>query len=145
MWPKERRLAYWILTGNESRFRQGIGGCVEVIPGNKNLVSGNLSGMIARMNTPASSEASSDAPRVFPNTRWSVVLAARRQGTPEAGAALEAICKLYWPPLFAYVRRSGYPEADAQDVTQEFFRQLLEKRWLEDVDREKGKLRTFLM
>ena len=101
--------------------------------------------MIARMNTPVSSEASSDRPRVFPNTRWSVVLAARRQGTPEAGAALEAICKLYWHPLFTYVRRCGYPEADAQDVTQEFFRQLLEKRWLDDVDREKGKLRTFLM
>ena len=101
--------------------------------------------MIARMNTLASSEASSASPRVFPNTRWSVVLAARRQGTPEAGAALEAICKLYWPPLFAYVRRYGYSEADAQDVTQEFFRQLLEKQWLDDVDREKGKLRTFLM
>lgn len=106
--------------------------------------------MIAGMNTPASSEAASDAsdasrPRVFPNTRWSVVLAARRLGTPESGAALEAICRLYWPPLFAYVRRYGYAEADAKDLTQEFFRQLLEKRWLDDVDREKGKLRTFLM
>src|SRR5271169_4149136 len=87
----------------------------------------------------------SDAPRVFPNTRWSVVLAATQQPSPESAAALEALCRAYWYPLYAYVRRSGQAPHDAQDLTQEFFRRLLEKRWLDSVDREKGKLRTFLI
>ena len=87
---------------------------------------------------------SSEAPRMFPNTRWSVVLAARRQ-TAESAAALETICRAYWYPLYAYVRRSGQSAHDAQDLTQEFFRRLLEKRWLDSADREKGRLRTFLI
>lgn len=83
-------------------------------------------------------------PRLFPNTRWSVVLAARRP-SPESAAALEAICGAYWYPLYAYVRRCGQPPHDAQDLTQEFFCRLLEKRWLDAADREKGRLRTFLI
>jgi RNA polymerase sigma factor (sigma-70 family) len=88
---------------------------------------------------------SSEAPRVFPNTRWSVVLAARQRSSPESAAALEAICRAYWYPLYAYVRRCGQSPHDAQDITQEFFCRLLEKRWLDAADREKGKLRTFLI
>jgi RNA polymerase sigma factor (sigma-70 family) len=92
-----------------------------------------------------SSEAkSSGTPRVFPNTRWSVVLAAR-QPSPEAEVALETICQAYWQPLYTYVRRCGRSPHDAQDLTQEFFFRLLEKRWLDSADREKGKLRTFLI
>jgi RNA polymerase sigma factor (sigma-70 family) len=83
--------------------------------------------------------------QVFPATRWSVVLAATQQSAPEADAALETICRAYWYPLYAFVRRSGQSPPDAQDLTQEFFRQLLEKRWLAAADREKGKLRTFLV
>jgi len=82
-----------------------------------------------------SSQASRDAPRAFPNTRWSVVLAAQ-QVSPESSAALEAICRSYWYPLYAYVRRCGQPPHDAQDLTQEFFRQFLEKRWLASARRE---------
>lgn len=85
-----------------------------------------------------------EAPRVFPNTRWSVVLAAR-QPSPESAAALETICQAYWYPLYAYVRHCGQSPHDAQDLTQEFFCRLLEKRWLDSADREKGKLRTFLI
>jgi RNA polymerase sigma factor (sigma-70 family) len=81
---------------------------------------------------------------MFPNTRWSVVLAARRQ-TAESAAALDALCRAYWYPLYAYVRRSGQSAHDAQDLTQEFFRKLLEKRWLDSADRGKGRLRTFLV
>jgi RNA polymerase sigma-70 factor (ECF subfamily) len=88
---------------------------------------------------------SSDAPRVFPNTRWSVVLAATQRESPGSAAALEAICRAYWHPLYTYVRRCGQPAHDAQDLTQEFFRRLLEKRWLDSADRDKGKLRTFLI
>jgi RNA polymerase sigma factor (sigma-70 family) len=84
------------------------------------------------------------APRLFPNTRWSVVLAARRP-SPESAAALEAICQAYWYPLYAHVRRCGQGPHDAQDLTQEFFCRLLEKRWLDSADREKGRLRTFLI
>lgn len=88
---------------------------------------------------------STDVPRIFPNTRWSVVLAARGQFSPESAAALEAICRTYWQPLYAYVRRCGQSPEDAQDLTQEFFSRLLEKHWLDSVDPAKGKLRTFLM
>src|SRR6476469_4928096 len=93
----------------------------------------------------ASHSATSEAPRVFPNTRWSVVLAAKQRPSPESAAALEAICRAYWFPLYAYVRRCGQSPHDAQDLTQEFFCRLLEKRWLDAADRDKGKLRTFLI
>jgi len=85
-----------------------------------------------------------ETPRIFPVTRWSVVLAAR-QSSPEAAAALETICQAYWYPLYAYVRRCGQSPHDAQDLTQEFFCRLLEKRWLDSADREKGRLRSFLI
>jgi len=81
----------------------------------------------------------------FPSTQWSVVLAANRKESPQAAAALEAICSAYWYPLYAFVRRSGQSPHDAEDLTQEFFRQLLAKDWLQAVDREKGRLRTFLI
>lgn len=90
-------------------------------------------------------DSSSDAPRVFPNTRWSVVLAATQRQSPESAAALEAICRAYWYPLYTYVRRCGHSAHDAQDLTQEFFCRLLEKRWLDSAKRDKGKLRTFLI
>ena len=85
------------------------------------------------------------APNAFPQTRWSLVMTARRQSSPEAARALESICCDYWYPLYAYARRSGQSPHDAQDLTQEFFCRLLEKRWLDGADREKGKLRTFLV
>src|SRR5262245_59908210 len=93
----------------------------------------------------ASDSATSEAPRVFPKTRWSVVLAAKQTSSPESAAALEALCRAYWYPLYAYVRRCGQSPHDAQDLTQEFFRCLLEKRWLDSAERAKGKLRTFLV
>jgi RNA polymerase sigma-70 factor (ECF subfamily) len=72
-------------------------------------------------------------------------LAATRKDAPESAEALEALCRAYWYPLYAYVRRCGQSPHDAQDLTQEFFCRLLEKRWLDSADREKGKLRTFLI
>ena len=88
---------------------------------------------------------SSSRPGLFPPTRWSVVLAAARRNTPESAAALDALCRAYWRPLYAYARRSGQSPHDAQDLTQAFFARLLEKNWLETADREKGRLRTFLI
>lgn len=86
-----------------------------------------------------------EAPQVFPHTRWSLVLAATRKDSPESAAALEVICRAYWYPLYAYVRRCGQLPHDAQDLTQEFFCRLLEKRWLDSADPGKGRLRTFLI
>jgi RNA polymerase sigma-70 factor (ECF subfamily) len=90
-------------------------------------------------------QSSRSEPQAFPRTRWSVVLAATQKASPEADAALEAICRAYWYPLYGFVRRSGQSPHNAQDLTQEFFRQFLEKRWLEAADRQKGRLRTFLV
>lgn len=84
-------------------------------------------------------------PHAFPHTRWSVVLAARKETSAQSAAALETICQAYWYPLYAYVRRCGQSPHDAQDLTQDFFSRLLEKRWLDSADRDKGKLRTFLI
>lgn len=88
---------------------------------------------------------SSYAPRVFPNTRWSVVLAATQRSSTESAAALDTICRAYWYPLYAYVRRCGQSPHDAQDLTQEFFCRLLENHWLDSAKPAKGKLRTFLI
>ena len=86
------------------------------------------------MSVPCSSEptAASNRPapgsRSFVTTRWTVVLAAGRKDAPEAGAALEQLRRVYWYPLYAYVRRLGHSCHDAQDLTQEFFARLLAKR-----------------
>jgi RNA polymerase sigma-70 factor (ECF subfamily) len=81
----------------------------------------------------------------FGSTQWSVVLAARQGGTPQAEAALAALCTAYWRPLYAFVRRSGHTMEDAQDLTQSFFSHLLEKESLRHVDPALGKFRAFLL
>jgi len=82
---------------------------------------------------------------LFLTTRWSVVLAARHDASPEVGAALETLCRTYWYPLYAWVRRQGHNPHDAQDLTQEFFARLLQKDYLQAAAREKGRFRTFLI
>jgi len=81
----------------------------------------------------------------FATTRWSVVMRAGDSQSPEATAALERLCKTYWYPLYAFVRRKGNGHEDASDLTQEFFARLLEKRYLKSVDSSLGKFRTFLL
>ena len=70
---------------------------------------------------------------------------AGRGGSPEASRALAALCQSYWFPLYAFVRRAGYSIDDAQDLTQEFFVRLLTERILANVDRQKGKFRSYLL
>jgi RNA polymerase sigma-70 factor (ECF subfamily) len=82
---------------------------------------------------------------VFATTQWSVVVAAGDASSPESQAALEALCRAYWPPVYAYVRRRGYGIHDAQDLTQEFFRRLLASDWIARADRTKGRFRSFLL
>jgi RNA polymerase sigma-70 factor (ECF subfamily) len=78
-------------------------------------------------------------------THWSVVLAAGEQNSPRAAAALETLCRRYWYPLYAYIRRRGHAPEDAQDLTQDFFLQLLRKNYPARADRAKGKFRSFLL
>ena len=83
--------------------------------------------------------------RVFATTHWSVVLAAGQDDSAPAQRALEILCRGYWYPIYVYVRRKGYGPDEAQDLTQEFFAQLIAKEHLRLADREKGKFRTFLL
>lgn len=82
---------------------------------------------------------------VFATTHWSVVLAAGQSADAQASAALEQLCRTYWYPLYAYVRRSGHGHEDAQDLTQAFFAHLLRKDFLDGVGPEKGRFRSFLL
>ena len=84
-------------------------------------------------------------PRVFATTHWSVVLAAGQGDSAPAQRALETLCRAYWYPIYVYVRRKGHGPDEAQDLTQEFFSQLIAKEHLLLADREKGKFRTFLL
>jgi RNA polymerase sigma factor (sigma-70 family) len=81
----------------------------------------------------------------FNSTQWSLVLAAGKRSTPESETALATLCAAYWPPLYAYIRRRGYEIFEAEDLTQAFFARLLEKNYLGDAKREKGKFRSFLL
>jgi RNA polymerase sigma factor (sigma-70 family) len=79
----------------------------------------------------------------FATTRWSLILDARR---PDAvGKALEEICRAYRAPVLVYIRRHGYAMADAEDLTQEFFKRFLEGRWDADADPARGHFRGFLL
>mgnify|MGYP001185071297 CR=1 FL=1 len=98
--------------------------------------------MMGRKTTNAPSAV---AQPLFATTHWSVVLAAGSRESPEASAALEKLCCTYWYPLYAYVRREGHTPADAQDLTQGFFADLLARNALAHVGREKGKFRSFLL
>ncbi len=81
----------------------------------------------------------------FATTHWSLVLAAGDRRHAEADQALERLCRAYWPPLYAYVRRRVGDVHDAQDLTQAFFERLLEKRYLAQADPERGRFRAFLI
>jgi len=92
------------------------------------------------------SERTSASAAQFSNTHWSIVLAAAdRRNQAQAQEALERLCRLYWPPLYAFVRRQGESPHDAQDLTQAFFERLLQKDYLQTVDRRKGRFRSFLL
>ena len=81
----------------------------------------------------------------FVPTHWSVVLAAKDKNSPQSQEALETLCRTYWYPLYVFARRQGHQPPDAQDLTQEFFVRLLQKDYLDAVERERGRFRTFLI
>jgi RNA polymerase sigma factor (sigma-70 family) len=84
-------------------------------------------------------------PSQFPTTRWTLLVAAGDPDHPEARSALVSLCENYWYPLYAYLRRRGYPADQAQDLTQEFFIRVLEGRYLDRADPERGRFRSFLL
>jgi RNA polymerase sigma-70 factor (ECF subfamily) len=84
-------------------------------------------------------------PSEFPTTRWTLVVAASDPKRKDVRSALASLCENYWYPLYAYLRRRGYPADQAQDLTQEFFIRVLEGRYLDRADPEKGRFRAFLL
>ena len=98
------------------------------------------------MDSPSAGvEPSAKVPGLFTTTHWSVVLAAGQPESPEAARALETLCRTYWYPLYAYVRRQGHSPEDAQDLTQDFFAHLLSKDFPRGAAPERGKFRSFLL
>ena len=90
-------------------------------------------------------ETSPDSAAAFTQTHWSVVLQAGNEASPQRLAALDKLCRSYWFPLYAYVRRCGESPEDAKDLTQEFFARLLEKNWLRAASPERGRFRWYLL
>lgn len=83
------------------------------------------------------------ASTAFQTTSWTLIAAAA-QATSESRAALAILCETYWSAVYAFIRRRGYDQDQAQDLTQGFFAVLLEKGYVGDADRQKGKFRAFL-
>lgn len=81
----------------------------------------------------------------FPTTQWSLVLAAAEGQNPGGRHALDVLCRLYWRPVYSYVRSTGRDAESARDLTQGFFARLLEKGDLRQADRTRGKFRSFLL
>jgi RNA polymerase sigma factor (sigma-70 family) len=81
----------------------------------------------------------------FVTTRWTMVLAAGRKSSPQSERALAELCRAYWLPLYAYVRRRGHSREDAEDLVQAFFARFLEKNYLDGLNAERGKFRAFLL
>jgi RNA polymerase sigma factor (sigma-70 family) len=98
----------------------------------------------ASLSTIGSAAAGKNSAVAFATTQWSMVLEAQGK-SPGAQKALERLCRIYWWPLYGFVRRQGYTPEEAQDLTQGFFALLLERRDLDAVRREKGRLRSYLL
>ncbi len=81
----------------------------------------------------------------FATTHWSVVVAAGHPSSPQAREALATLCRIYWYPLYVFIRRQSFSAEESQDLTQEFFVRLLDKEFMATVDREKGRFRSFLL
>ncbi len=86
-----------------------------------------------------------DDPQAFPPTRWTLLMEMREDSETARFRALSELCRIYWYPIYAFVRRKGYRPPDAEDFTQEFFRRLLVHDSLIAVDRSKGRLRSYLL
>lgn len=86
-----------------------------------------------------------EGPERFQETAWSIVLAAGHASEPRAHQALAELCRVYWPPIYGFLRRRGYNRDDAQDLTQSFFEHMLEEETLRRASPERGRFRSFLL
>jgi len=89
--------------------------------------------------------ASHEAEERFEDTAWSIVIATGATTPARAHTAMGELCRIYWRPIYAYLRRTGYDTHDAQDLTQSFFQHLLQNETLRRVSRDKGRFRSFLL
>jgi RNA polymerase sigma-70 factor (ECF subfamily) len=80
----------------------------------------------------------------FPDTMWFMVKGAANHSSPQAQQALESLCRAYWEPIYAFIRRTGKSPHDTEDLTQRFFMHLLEDNRLQHAEPEKGRFRSFL-
>lgn len=94
--------------------------------------------------TPKQSSVTGNA-REFRTTRWSEVFLSAESQAPGSKEALADLCRLYWYPLYAYVRRRGYSPEDAQDLTQGFFLSLLDRKAFRQANPLRGRFRSFLL
>ncbi len=81
----------------------------------------------------------------FPATRWTLIVDLRSSDARAAGNAIEELCRLYWYPVYAFIRREGAGPEDAEDLTQGFFARFLERGDFLSAQQDKGRLRTFLL
>ena len=125
--------------------KPAIAGQGDVSPATSRLNVPTASALAAMPNSdqPPDSAASGNSP--FVQTHWSLVLAAAGKTSRDADEALGELCKTYWYPLYAYVRRKGHDAEEAKDLTQEFFAGLLKRPFLQDVHPEKGRFRSYLL
>jgi RNA polymerase sigma factor (sigma-70 family) len=86
-----------------------------------------------------------DSRRAFATTSWSLVAAASESESIASRAALEELCKDYWPPLYSYLRASGISSHEASDLVQGFFCELIEGDRIKIADSERGRFRNFLL
>src|SRR5215204_938860 len=93
----------------------------------------------------SSSHNFNDSGQWFATTHWSVVLRAKNQSCDASEAALEKLCRTYWAPTYTYIRRQGFQPHDAQELTQEFLSRLVHKEWLNHLQHQDGKFRSFLL
>lgn len=97
------------------------------------------------MSGESTSQSIGDTAAAFPATHWSLILNAGDTGGPSSGSALEELCRAYWQPLYAYLRRKGHGPEDAQDLVQGFLARVIAREDLGNVGPEKGRFRTFLL
>lgn len=95
--------------------------------------------------TSSSGNQNNSSNRAFATTSWSMVAQAATQDSPESDSALADLCNAYWYPLYSFVRRKGYDRDEAEDLTQAFFMEVLEKKQLGVADQQRGKFRTFML
>lgn len=87
----------------------------------------------------------SKTPAAFPSTRWSLIQVIQERGADAAKPAMDEICRNYWLPVYVFIRRGGKNAIDAEDLTQGFFEKLLAGSFFEQPDRDRGRLRNYLL